>query len=70
MTRDWKNKRKYPTAKQPMFSTRLPADLLDELRAVTKANDTTLSAVTEYALRRFLAEEVRKPAPAGPDLFE
>lgn len=72
--RDWRNQRKAPSQQDPMFSTRQPRDLIDRVKALVIANDSTQSVVVRTALEEFLERNENAPPVAtevpSPSLFD
>lgn len=70
---NWKDRKKYPTSKDPVFSTRLPARIQDAVRrlAADPANNTTINAITVDAMEEWLkANDPEYAAPPSGGLFE
>ncbi len=73
---NWKDQRKYPVKRKPLFSVRIDGDLLARVKSLAEENNTTQTAITEFALNAFLDQndpQRQKPepaAPAGADLFD
>lgn len=77
MTRAWKDQRKYPVSgpAKLVWSIRARTDLRDQIKSLAKTNNTTVEAIVDFALERFLdAEDPQRaktaPVDAGPGLFD
>ncbi len=73
---NWKDRKKYPTTKDPLFSTRVPLRIQDSIRklAADPANNTTINAIAVTALEDFVVAndpDYAKPTPpSSGGLFE
>ena len=47
------------------IGTTLPPDLLEELKAIVDTRGMTLTAAIEFAVRKYVKEEVRQTADRG-----
>lgn len=67
---NWKDRKKYPTAKDPVLSTRVPARIQDAMRRLANDNNTTVTAVTTAALDEFLERNDPEFVPDKGALFD